>query len=52
MLKERWEIHADFRRTFKGLLHYWFSMKGEDMQIELTPEKVAELVIYWVNLKW
>ncbi len=41
--KNIYSFSEPFRRTVKGLLHYWFSVKGEDMQIELTPEKVAEL---------
>ena len=34
----------------EGLLHYWFGMQGEAMEIELTPEKVMKLGKKWQKL--
>ncbi|MCP4109525.1 MAG: hypothetical protein GY749_29060 [Desulfobacteraceae bacterium] len=32
-----------FRWIVEALLHFWFGLKGDDMDIELTPEKLVEL---------
>ncbi len=38
---------SSFSRQFwwvvEALLHFWFGSKGDDMDIELTPEKLVEL---------
>jgi UPF0288 family protein (methanogenesis marker protein 3) len=31
------------RWIVEGLVHFWFALKGDDMNTELTPEKLAEL---------
>lgn len=53
LLKQRGlgTLHTELQRFLEGLLCYWFSEKGEDMEkLELTPEKVTEMGKMWADL--
>ena len=44
------KFNIRFQWVIEGLIHYWFSTKGEAMEIELTPEKVMKMGKKWQEL--
>ena len=45
-----YKLSVPFQWVIEGLMHYWFSMKGDGMDIELTPDKVMNIGKKWQEL--